>query len=302
MPSTLLKSIILLTFSLLANANRPTVEIADAWELGGVDDWESSGNYRIYSCGSRAPEVKTFLDLTYLWIQNAILSTETPAYKAFFRDADPAPIIKVLNGVAAGLNITTEPNGSERPTLVCANQADAGIRKEWDDCQKNRGKILDQPHNSSVVFLCPHFFDFITASQRQHCGTVNHANTALIPDKHLLGTRYFFLMVMLSGMYIPETLGRESRKPKHMQWEDENTCMALPPDQAIINPQSYAQFTENIRAGCTKFPTKVPIQGSEPTQPDRELIEVDGADGGNGTDAVTFECTNSGGISSSCSG
>ena len=51
----------------------------------------------------------------------------------------------------------------------------------------------------------------------------------------------------------------------------------------------------DVRAGCTDFPSRVPIQR------DRELLETDGIKGSNGTGIVTVECGSNGANSSSCS-
>ncbi len=52
---------------------------------------------------------------------------------------------------------------------------------------------------------------------------------------------------------------------------------------------------QDVRAGCTKFPTRISIQ------PDRELLAVDEAGAGNGTGILTTGCIDVGANSSSCS-
>ena len=52
---------------------------------------------------------------------------------------------------------------------------------------------------------------------------------------------------------------------------------------------------QDVRAGCTKFPTRVSVQ------PDRELLAVDEAGAGNGTGILTTGCIDVGANSSSCS-
>ena len=51
---------------------------------------------------------------------------------------------------------------------------------------------------------------------------------------------------------------------------------------------------QDIRAGCTQFPTNVGVQH------DRELLASEATGSGNGTGVVTLGCGGAGGNSSSC--
>ncbi len=166
MHSTFFTTCVVLAFSSLATTTvprQPVFNVGPGWSIGEVNDWYPSGNYWIYSCGGKAPVAKNLLDFAYLWIETAILSTDTPAYKAFFRDAAPAPIIKVLEAIADGSNMTTTLfPGVKPPVLVCVNDDDPGIRTFWDKC-RDEFHVTIQPIGSSILFLCPHFFDMAPA-------------------------------------------------------------------------------------------------------------------------------------------
>lgn len=289
MPSTLLNTLVFSALLLLARARPQDSRQTGGYTIGMVNDWVPSGNYLIYSCGSQATDVKNILDMTYLLLQTAILSTESSAYKAFFRSAAPDSMTAVLKGITAGTNITTVSHGSRRPHLVCVNAVDAGIRTFWNLCQESEQTVVIQPPATSIVFLCPIFFDIKPLPQSTDCGTVNHASTALISSSHIAATQYGFLVQPLAEMYIRQIMRTSG------QVGSENACLALPPDQALRNPSSYAFYVSNVRAGCTQFPSKVAIQR------DRELLAVDGAGGGNGSDILTMGCISKGTNSSSCS-
>ena len=205
-----------------------------------MNDWVSSGNYRIYSCSSQASEVQNLLDLTYLYVQTALLSTNTPAYKAFFRSADSAPVKTVLGAITAGTNVTTGQHGPKRPTLVCVNAIDPGITAFWDLCKNPSQPMVIQPPETPGVFLCPVFFERALSPQTTDCGIVNHAQTRMITHSYIAGTQYGFLTQALADMYIREMVpGVTALSAKA---RDENECLALPPDQAVRSSSSYAFF------------------------------------------------------------
>ncbi len=140
----------------------------------------------------------------------------------------------------------------------------------------------------------------------------------------IMNSQFGFFVQAFAGMYIQETLGKKPLRPAPLEM---NACLALPPDQAVINPSSYSYFTSSelkpflgsgflipyrirrggyadastyvvpdIRADCTEFPQHVPIQR------DRELLAAgDGTDelGSNGTTVIASECLSSGGTNSS---
>ena len=244
MSCTLLKVCIFLAFPLFARA-RPQIQThTDShWVIGTRDDWASSGNYRIYSCGSQASNVKSILDFTYLYLQTAILSTDTPPYNAFFRTADPAPVTTVLHAITAGTNLTTLHHGLRRPALVCANAADPGIRTFWTMCQNSPETVLVQPPTTSIIFLCPIFFERPLSPTSNDCAAVNHAGTGLIPRTYIIGTQYGFLVKVLAEMYIRETMPMKAKLGGDVM--DENACLALPPDQTVSSPSTYAYYVSS---------------------------------------------------------
>ena len=242
----------------------------------------------------------------------------SPAYDAFFGNLQPHYVANVFECITSGLDVFNSP-----PTLTCVNEAnaltDANIHGLWEECQKNPRVNAISPHASAEIYLCPRFFDLHVEPQSRGCGTVNHANTRLIQiaSTHgwMLSTQYGVLIEALANIYIPKATTRPSLV---FDVNDINQCMELKPDVAVLNPASYAYLAaskltldacelpstkrsanrlnhQDIRAGCTHFPTG---------QPDRELIEVDGdsLNGGNGTKLVALECSGSEANSTSCFG
>ena len=242
MPSRLVRTVVLLAFSLLVAAREGVRRQVSTWSTSTLDDWVSSGNYLIYSCASQAPVVQNLLDLTYLYLQTALLSTDGPAYRAFFRSTDPAAISTVLHAIAAGTNISTIWDGSKRPTLVCANAADPGILDLRNQCQYSPEVVLIQPFETSVVFLCPVFFQRPLSPSRDDCANVNYADTQLV-SRDVGATQYGFLVHALADMYIRQTM--HSRAALQGDVTGENACLALPPAQAVRNPSSYAFFVSS---------------------------------------------------------
>ena len=208
--------------------------------IGALDDWASSGNYRIYSCSSQASKVKNLLDLAYLYVQTGILSTNTPAYQAFFRSADPTTVKTVLHAITAGTNITTKQRGSRQPTLVCVNAIDPGITAFWDYCHEPLHNMVIQPPETEIVFLCPVFFKRPLSPRDSDCGTVNYAETGMITQGYIAGSQYGLLMHALADMYIRETMPWVTTLSVKVRTENE--CLTLPPDQALRSSSSYALF------------------------------------------------------------
>ena len=237
----ILQTTVALALCILASARPQTsMRLGDSWSIGRANDWVSSGNYLIYSCSTQASEVVNLLDLAYLWIQNALLSTDTPAYKAFFRSADPATVKSLLSAFTAGTNVTTKSHGSRRPTVVCVNAVDPGINAFWDLCKHPGGPVVIQPPNTSIVFLCPVFFERDLSPQATDCGTVNHAGTRMLTHSYIAATQYGFLIQALADMYIRELMPGVT--PLSIQSRNENDCLVLPPDQAIRCATSYVFF------------------------------------------------------------
>ena len=243
MPSTLLKASVLLAFSLLANASPQRQTQIEGFAIGAVDDWVSSGNYLIYSCGSQAANVRNALDFTYLYLQTAMLSTNAPAYEAFFHTADPAPLITVLNAITAGTNITTRWHGSKRPTVICANADDIGIRSVWNHCKDPRDTtIVFQPPETALVFLCPTFFRLLQSPEASQC-RLGNAGTQF-SNNYIANTQYGILVNALADMYIRQTMPRKGTLTPGVR--DMNACLALPPDQAFRNGASYSYFVSSM--------------------------------------------------------
>ena len=251
----------LLTFLLLAHARPQDVVSGSSFAIGGVDDWDSAGNYLIYSCGSEATNVNILLDLTYLILQTAILSTDGSAYKAFFRSANPNSMTAVLKAITAGTNITTANHGSRRPTLVCANADDQHIRGYWNICSNSEGTVVIQPPATSIIFLCPNFFSLKPLPKPADCGVVNHAGTRLIPTNYIARTQFGFLVHVLVDMYL-QNMGKSKASGGDVR--DENSCLALPPSQALTNPSSYVLYASS----------KCPLLESAPLSNSVRLIRV----------------------------
>ena len=244
MPFNILQVSVVFALCLLASGRRQWVRPdwrlpAIDYHIGAVDDWVPSGNYEIYSCSSQASKVKNLLDLTWLYIQNALLSTNTPAYKAFFRSADPSSVKTVLSAIAAGNNITDEAFGPTKPTLVCVNAVDPGLTLLWKICSQPSKPIITQ--FSSNVFLCPVFFEKDVSPIGRDCGIVNLAQTRLGTYSNLLETQYSHLTMPLADMYIrdifPGVTQATSARPRSV-----NECLALPPDESVKSAWSYSYF------------------------------------------------------------
>ena len=248
MPSPLLKPFILLALLLLASRSQSIT-----FELGDVDAWVPSGNYRIYSCSSRVPDVKNALDSAYLYLQSVLLGTSSPtykaSYKAFFHSANPAPILNVLQSIVVGTNVMSSQFGSQRPTIACANEADPGLREVWDQCQSEHVVTQRYSGGNFIVFLCPRFFSYFLSPQSGDCGIINHMQTGFLKLARLADTQYSLLVAALADMYIQDTM---HTKRTHVR--DVNECLALPPDLAVKNPFSYSVFVSSTFVSSSPSP------------------------------------------------
>lgn len=244
MPSPVLKTSILLALSLLASARpQDNQRYSGGFSIGVLKDWASSGNYLIYSCSSEAPVVKELLEDAYLYLQTAILSTDSAAYKAYFHSADPATITNILKYMTAGTNITDTRLVSTRPTLVCVNAIDPGLNVASKLCAEETNRILLQSPGTAYVFLCPAFFGKERTPQSKDCGVVSRDQTQLLMNTHVAHSQYGFLVRALAEIYI-----HKITHIGHARLPDEtnvNKCLALPPDQAIRNPSSYALYVSS---------------------------------------------------------
>lgn len=245
MLSSLLKTSIFLALSLLTSARPQSFQVhtSDGFRIGVLNDWVSSSNYLIYSCSSQAPEIKDLLEDAYLYLQTAILSTNTAPYRAFFRSADPAVITNVLGYMTNGTNMTDVMLGSSRPTLVCANPVDPGLGTVRKLCAEADNRILLQPPGTAYIFLCPSFFNKKRTPESSDCGVVSRDRTQLLMRTHIAQSQYGFLVHALADMYIRKiTHIGHAREP---DVKEVNKCLALPPDQAIHNPSSYAIYVSS---------------------------------------------------------
>ena len=233
MLSPLFKAFMLFAIPIAALARLPA---EGHWTGGAVNDWVSSGNYLIYSCGSQAATVKNLLDLSYLYLQTAILSTNTPIYKAWFKSADPAFVKTVLTSMALGTNLTNSAQVSSRMTLICVNGRDPSLEAMWNVCSDPRvltASQIDPP----VTFVCPRFFEMPTAPVNDDCLSVDTS-----PRRDgLNNNQYKVLVGNLAELYLHEALGLStSQKLRHIvgEWP----CLRLSPFNALRNPGSYAYF------------------------------------------------------------
>ena len=254
MPSPVLKTSIFLALSLLASARPQTSQRhSGGFSIGVLKDWASSGNYLIYSCASQAPQVKELLEDSYLYLQTAILSTDSAAYKAYFHSADPAIITSVLKYMTAGTNMTDTRLVSSRPTLVCVNNIDPGLTTAWKLCAEEDNRVLLQSPGTAYVFLCPSFFGKKRTPQSTDCGVVSRDQTELLMNTHVAHSQYGFLVHALAGIYIRKiTHIGNAPEPDELQV---NKCLALPPDQAIRNPSSYALYVSSKSLFLSRSPT-----------------------------------------------
>ena len=243
MATSFLKTSVFLALIILASARPQVQQQAGAFSIGAVDDWVSSGNYRIYSCASEAQDVKNALDFTYLSLQTAIRATGGSAYRAFFRSADPGSVTAVLKAITEGKNVTTARYGSRRPIMACVNALDPNIRAFWKLCHDSEDTVVIQPPETAIVFLCPLFFSRKPLPLPADCGVVNHASTRLIPRSHINDSQYGFLVQALADIYIRQTLPGTVAQGGGVS--DENACLALPPDLALKNSASYAYYASS---------------------------------------------------------
>ena len=210
-----------------------------SYSIDQTDDSVFSGNYEIYSCSSQAYKVKNLLDLTWLSIQNALLSTNTPAYRAFFRTADPSSVKTILGAIAAGDNLTHEQLGPRHPTIVCVNADDPGLADMWGICSMRSQPLIIEV--SAIVFLCPFFLEKPVSPTAKDCGIVNLAGTRLGTYSNLIENQYNHLIRPLADMYIQE-LNPGVKKAISGKPRSENECLAMPPDESVKSAWSYGYF------------------------------------------------------------
>ena len=302
MHSMLIKFLVFLALDTLAIARPQTSTPTDSI---------TSGNYRITSCGPRAPAVKNRLALTYLWTKTANLSMKSPAYAAFFDNSNQPSVANAFECITEGYSVS-----GDIPNLVCVNNetdADAEMRWRWERCQTYQD-VLFLVEDTADIMLCPQFFEMTLGPQHSECPAVNSGNTGFIPSAKILVHQYGFLILALANLYIPKATTRPPLAPRV---REVNECMGLKPEESVLNPPSYAYFTscklalevcvppsitmsanrvcQVIRAGCTKFPK------SSTVDRDRELMEVSDDVDSNRTNLVTFECSGSN-ANSTCSG
>ncbi|MCJ1226688.1 hypothetical protein MMC12_003341 [Toensbergia leucococca] len=236
-----------------------------------LSELSQSGNFAIYACGSQTDAIKTLLDLSYLYLQTAILSTDSAAYKAFFKDTPPSNVTAVLNRIAEGSSILTG-NLLRRPCIICVTQQYPGLANAWDRCKANPNVAILHEPNTALMYLCPVAMTIQPSPVSSMCPAINPWGTGFMGGIPM--TRYAVIVDTLAYMYIPTALpGKTVLQPPVM---DVGNCLGLEAEKAVRNPHSYGLYTSYLRAGCTQFPTKVPADR------DRELMESTepvGADG-----------------------
>lgn len=150
------------------------------------------------------------------------------------------------------------------------------------------------PVPRQLFLLCPSFFELAPSPQQDDCAVVSHAETQFYARSYPPATQYGLLVRALADIYIRDLMPGQAM-PADKDVTDTNECLALPPARAVVNPSSYAFFASNVRAGCTNFPSRVPVE------PDRELLAADTPSGGNGMDSLTIACVGNGTDSGPCS-
>ena len=234
MLSPLSKAFTLFAIPIAAGASLPD---EGHWTGGPVNDWVSSGNYLIYSCGSQAATVKNLLDLSYLYLQTAILSTNTPTYKAWFKSADPAFVKTVLTSMALGTNLTIPDQVSSRMTLICVNGQDPSLEAMWNVCSYHPQVLTACQIDPPVTFLCPEFLQIPTAPVNDDCLSPNTPPRSV----GLNNNQYKILVSSLAEVYVRAALGLAKSEKIRLIF-GEFPCLRLPPSTALRNPSSYAYF------------------------------------------------------------
>lgn len=245
MHSSLLFPSLVLTFSLAALA-QPQIkkrlewaELPVSWEPVN-DVWESD-NYLIYFCGFQRGVVNNLLDDSKVYLQTALHSTKSAAYKAYFRSADPNRISAILAAIMAGGNITTYDAGSQHPSVVCVNDHDLGLVAEWTACEQDPNLAVIHNLEFGHFLLCPHFFELPPDPERKDCAVANHQGTGLAIRGAVHHAQYVQLVRVLAYIYIQEAKGIVGDTLKGQVGPDA-ACLALPPDQSVWNAWSYALY------------------------------------------------------------
>ena len=244
MLSPLFKSLILLAITTAAQA--ADIPADGHWTRAAVNDWVPSGNYLIYSCGSQAPTVKSLLDYTWLFLQTALLSTNTLQYRAFFKYADPSFVKTILTSITLGTNITVSEHVSHQLTFICVNQGDPSLEPMWQACLNNANLLTASQYDPPAIFLCPNFFRITMAPVFDDCPIVNSARTGFSRNLGNSGVglnrnQYKFAVQALAKHYIREALGLdEFTKLKDIGGE--GPCVRLSEYDSLRNPSSHAYF------------------------------------------------------------
>ena len=236
--------------SLLDASPSPITNTPSTKVLKRDDDPAYSGNYAIKACGDRVSLVKTLLESTYESLVQAMDLLPTPVgngggsivYNAFFNGVDPALVKSLYQHMTAGTNVTINRRPFN-PTVVCVNDQDPRLvmRKASAACAStSEGTTMGLAlRGSPYVFLCPLWTQVHLFPLPYMCGTVGRLNTLTSPV-NLATTQYGNLVHVLAHLYLGNSLSPKVMLP--------NDCIALPPSQSVINPQSYAFY-----AACEYF-------------------------------------------------
>ena len=142
-----------------------------------------------------------------------------------------------------GINITISKDVSRRPTLICVNERDEGLKSAWKWCKDHPKAVSGSQPDTPVIFLCPLFFWLPLAPDVDDCPRVDHAETRLVGSSGIHNNQYKFLVQELAKFYIHGTIGEEERLPNEIRdIRNENSCLELPGFLALRNPSSYAYF------------------------------------------------------------
>lgn len=176
-------------------------------------------------------------------IQTAMKSTNSTAYKAFFRTTPAATVISVLEKIASGANRFGEGR-TIAPTFRCITDfpgvpAFAAVFQECIDDPSYHGFVVTFPPN---VFLCEKYFGTESLpTSDDMCGTVSQDDTRLMqPTSLRTRVQYALLIGWLASLYIPDVTGMAALAGSIDT--DVNVFLQLPADQAVLSSISYMLY------------------------------------------------------------
>ncbi|KAI4248661.1 MAG: hypothetical protein LQ352_005868 [Teloschistes flavicans] len=244
------------------------------------DTYFRSGEYAIVSC-ARDNSLLVGRMLEHLRpallqaIQDVESPTMSPAYRAFFKDAEnTAYVSNILANITNGTPIhppTSVNDGG--PIIVCVNSPDViagtypwGERYEaFNDCKNNPTWSSQSVSGTPYVVLCPFFWTSGFGTQRtfppeNECLSVDTRRNRFRADytglAGLTMTHYamWVLLEQIVHIYlIPEQL-RRGVAPGDKS-DDANELFALSPDKALMSANVYVYYVASVYGHCTTFPT-----------------------------------------------